>query len=175
MVGIYTKDWTSLLAASNTLHDLSMLPALVKYRTISRGISRVSSKKLFSYFCYLSEEVISFSLFVEHVLNDVKDQLVKTIISVDGNGDLPKRSMVDLENVAGVNVVNFVIQMTGAALTQLHLSNDFLQMPAGQWKDNTSYRDGSNCEAFKSDHAERESHEYECTPYILQKFLYQKS
>lgn len=156
---IYTKAWTtSPLVASAPLHDLSMLQALVKYRTISTGISRVTSQKMSSHLWYLSEELIGLSLFDDDVPSDVKDQMVKAMGSVDGEEDPPKRAKVDLDTVAESSVVSFVTKTTRTLLTKLQLPDDFLQMPAGQWKDNTSYKEAETIVkslAVINDHAER--------------------
>ena len=158
---VYVKAWTTApLAVRAPQDDLHLLQNLVAYSAINKAIFKATSQKMAGHMWYLSEELVALSFFDDNVTDDIKDHMVKAMSVIDGKVNCEKRIKVLLSAsyLQDKSVANFTSKNTINFFNMLSLPQDFLQLPATQWKVNEEYQKARTSVMKLSvinDHAER--------------------
>lgn len=158
---IYVKAWTTApLAVRAPQDDLHLLQSLVAYNAINKAISKATSQKMAGHMWYLSEELVGLSFFDDNVTDDIKDNMVKAMSEIEGKMISENRINVPLSAsyLQNKSVANFTSKNTINLFNMLSLPQDFLQLPASQWKENEEYKKARTAVTKLSvinDHAER--------------------
>lgn len=156
---IYVRAWTTApLAAKAPNHDLHLLKSLQNYSSVNPQISKSTLHKMLGHLWYLSEELVALAFFDDEVIAEVKDDMVKTMNTVVGEEEPPKRITLDPTTLQTKCLPDFCTGNTKSLFQKLQLPMDFLSVPAEQWQDDNGFKEAKakvKAVTVTNDHAER--------------------
>ena len=91
---IYVQAQAIALSAVNAPRNDLLL--VQQYKSIHRGISNATLKKMIEHCWFLTEELVALALFDSNVDVFIKDKIVAAMSAVDGEEEPLKRATVDL-------------------------------------------------------------------------------
>lgn len=145
IVVIYLKAWFCSPSSIKAPHqDLMFLKSLIEYKNINAEISKAASTKFSNHLWYLSEELVSLSLFDDEVSSDVKLEILKSMEErkpIDQNLKRVKVEKTNLDSFISKNLADFASQKSFTIFKQYQLSTNFFNLHPDEWKFNKEYCD----------------------------------
>ena len=150
----YVKAWLTCTDASSApSNDLELMKKFLKaeekiktnpssYPSTFSDLIRVAREKLQNHMGYLSERLVPFALFSDHVTlimkKKIKDAMLKNQIEVE---NVPQK-MPHSEKFSSKFLYDFIGNDSWKMFQLLGIDQTFLNIPVSKWKDSSSYING---------------------------------
>lgn len=139
---IYTKFWNqSPNAADASFNDLQLMKELNVYRQIDDDIAESALVAIQRHLWYLSDELITLSLFSEKVSNDEKDLMVLLMIQTVAprtENSIKYNGVID--DIQTLELHQFVSRRSYFLFDILEINTEFLSYDADTWNECDSYQ-----------------------------------
>jgi hypothetical protein len=159
IIRVYARGWysctSSVEAPSN---DLKFLKELLEYEKVHKVIAKVAQKRFTYHLWYLSEELVSFSVFDENLSDSERAGIVDGILHREGSEDPPKKRAIDMREVRTMSLKDLSTTCSLNFFTILGIDTGFFEVPVSEWGARNDYQAGRLIATHLrvvNDHAER--------------------
>lgn len=138
---IYTKHWNrSSIALDAPVNDLLLMKELRVYEQIDDVISRVAQEAHHRHLWYLSDELITLSLFSDKVSNEEKSLMAILMLRVVAQRTENSIKHTDeIDDIQNIELYNFISARSFFLFEHLGINSEFLDEDSAKWNEMESF------------------------------------
>ena len=150
----YVKAWLTCTDASNApLNDLELMKKFLKaeeriktntssYPSTFSDLIRLAREKLQNHMGYLSERLVPFAIFSDHVTTSMKKKMKDAMLRNQNEVENVPQKMPHSEKFSSKFLYDFIGNDSWKMFQLLGIDHTFLNIPVKKWKDSSTYLNG---------------------------------
>ena len=150
----YTKAWLTCTDAANApSNDLEIMKKILKaeegikknptlYPAIFSNLLLLAREKLQNHMGYLSERLVPFALFSDHVPQSVKQKMKAAMLRNQDKEEIKAQKMPHSDHFSSKSLYDFIGNDSWKMFKLLGIDPSFLKSSVAKWKESSSYLQG---------------------------------